>query len=168
MPRLSAAREQIERSKIRAPASGRVVGLKVFTVGGVISPGDTLMEIVPQDKRLLIEAKASPTDADDLQVGMHTQIRFPALQERNMPILQGRIANVSADSFEDERTGARYFRVEVEVPPEQLSVIREFRADGGLRPGLPAEVLVPLRKRSALSYLIEPLTQSLWRAGREH
>lgn len=167
-PRLHAAREQIERSKIRAPASGRVVGLKVFTVGGVIAPGDTLMEIVPQDRRLLIEAKAAPTDADDLSVGMATQIRFPALQERNIPILQGRLANVSADSFEDERSGARYFRIEVEVPPEQLAVISGFRSRGGLRPGLPAEVLIPMRKRSALSYLTEPLTQTLWRAGREH
>ncbi|MEW4448916.1 HlyD family type I secretion periplasmic adaptor subunit [Qipengyuania sp. JC766] len=167
-PRLNAAREQIERSKIRAPASGRVVGLKVFTVGGVIAPGETLMEIVPQDRKLLIEAKASPKDADDLRVGMATQIRFPALQERNLPILEGKVANVSADSFEDERTGTRYFRVEVEVPEEQLAIIRDFRSDGGLRPGLTAEVLVPLRKRSALSYLIEPLTQTLWRAGREH
>lgn len=168
IPRLTAAREQIERSKIRAPATGRIVGLKVFTVGGVIAPGETLMEIVPQDRRLVIQARAAPTDADDLRRGMSTQIRFPALQERNMPILEGRIANTSADSFEDERTGQRYFMIEVEVPPEQMAVIRNFRSDGGLRPGLPAEVLVPLRKRSALAYLIEPLTQTLWRAGREH
>ncbi len=167
-PRLSAAREQVERSQIRAPSSGRVVGLSVFTVGGVIAPGDTIMEIVPQDRRLLVEAKASPTDADDLRVGMETQIRFPSLQERNLPILNGRIANVSADSFEDQRTGARFFLIEVEVPSSQLAVIRNFRSDGGLRPGLPAEVLVPLRKRSALSYLIEPLTQMLWKSGREH
>ena len=167
-PRLSAAREQIERSRIRAPAAGRVVGLNVFTVGGVVAAGDTLMEIVPQDKRLVIEARVAPTDADDLVVGMETQVRFPALQERNLPILSGRIENVSADSFEDERSGVRYFRMRVEVPPEQLDVIRQFRSDGGLRPGLPAEVMVPLRKRSALAYLLEPLTQSLWRAGREH
>ena len=99
---------------------------------------------------------------------METQIRFSALQERNLPILKGKISNVSADSFEDERTGQRYFRIEVEVPPHELSVIRQFREDGGLRPGLPAEVMIPLRKRTALGYLIEPLTQSLWRAGREH
>ena len=151
-----------------APAAGRVVGLSVFTVGGVVTAGETLMEIVPSDRRLVIEARASPTDADDLAVGMDTQIRFPALQERNMPILSGRIESVSADSFEDERTGVRYFKMRVEVPPEELAVIRRFRADGGLRPGLPAEVMVPMRKRSALAYLIEPLTQSLWRAGREH
>lgn len=168
MPRLAATREQLARARVRAPASGRVVGLNAFTVGGVVAPGATVMEIVPQDRRLLIEAKASPTDADDLRVGMATQIRFSALQERNLPIFQGTISNVSADSFEDERTGQRFFRIQVQVPPEELSVIRQFREDGGLRPGLPAEVMVPLRKRTALSYLVEPLTQTLWRAGREH
>lgn len=168
LPRLAATREQLARAMIRAPASGRVVGLNAFTVGGIVAPGATVMEIVPQDRRLLIEAKAAPTDADDLRVGMTTQIRFSALQERNLPILNGRISNVSADSFEDERTGQRFFRIQVEVPPEELSVIRQFREDGGLRPGLPAEVMVPLRKRTALSYLVEPLTQTLWRAGREH
>ncbi|WP_206185539.1 HlyD family type I secretion periplasmic adaptor subunit [Sphingosinicella sp. CPCC 101087] len=167
-PRLAAVREQLARSMVRAPASGRVVGLNIFTVGGVVAPGVTLMEIVPQDRRLLIEAKAAPTDADDLTVGMRTQIRFPALQERNLPILNGRVSNVSADSFEDERTGQRFFRVQVEVPPQELAVIHQFRDDGGLRPGLPAELMIPLRKRSALSYLTEPLTQTLWRAGREH
>lgn len=168
LPRLSAAREQLERSQVRAPSSGRVVGLAVFTVGGVVAPGETLMQVVPQDRSLIVQAKALPTDADDLKIGMKTQIRFPALQERNMPILEGRVANVGADSLEDERTGMRYFLLEVEVPPEQLEVIRGFREDGGLRPGLTAEVMVPLRKRTALSYLIEPLTQALWRAGREH
>lgn len=168
LPRLAAARDELDRSMVRAPASGLIVGLNVFTVGGVVAPGDVLMEVVPQDKRLLVEARAAPINADDLFVGMETQVRFPALQERNMPILKGRIANVSADSFEDERTGERYFRIQVEVPPEQLDLIKQFRADGGLRPGLPAEVMVPLRERTALSYLIEPLSQTLWKAGREH
>src|SRR3546814_10351776 len=89
-------------STVRAPASGRVVGLKIFTVGGVVSAGETLMEIVPQDRALVIDGKASPTDADDLAPGMETQIRFTALQERNLPILVGQISKISADSFEDE------------------------------------------------------------------
>ena len=89
IPKLSAVREQLARSIVRAPASGRVVGLKVFTVGGVVSAGDVLMEIVPQDRALVIEGKVSPTDADDLSPGMKTQVRFSALQERNMPILNG-------------------------------------------------------------------------------
>lgn len=167
-PKLAALREQIVKSTVRAPASGRVVALKVFTEGGVVGAGETLMEIVPQDRVLVIEAKASPTDADDLSIGMETQIRFPALQEKNVPIVTGKISKVSADSFEDERTGMRYFKIEVMVPPEELSRLREIRADGGLRAGLPAEVMVPLRKRTALAYLLEPLSNTFWKAGREN
>lgn len=166
-PRLVAAREKLAQSIVRASATGKVVGLKMFTVGGVVGAGETLMEIVPQDKALVIEAKAAPTDADDLKIGMKTQVRFTALQERNLPVLHGRISQVSADSFEDERTGARFFRIEVVVPPEELEKVRNIRGNQGIRAGLPAEVLVPLRKRSALAYLLEPLTQTLWRAGRE-
>ncbi|RYG28541.1 MAG: HlyD family type I secretion periplasmic adaptor subunit, partial [Burkholderiales bacterium] len=115
LPKLISVREQIARATVRAPTSGQVVGLQVFTEGGVAAAGATLMEIVPRDRVLVIAAKASPTDADDLSIGMDTQIRFPALQERNIPIIAGRISKVSADSFEDERTGNRYFEIEVMV-----------------------------------------------------
>jgi HlyD family secretion protein len=145
-----------------------VVALKVFTEGGVVIAGDTLMEIVPTDRRLVIEAKAAPTDADDLTIGMTTQIRFPALQEKDIPIIEGQIAKVSADSFEDQRTGLHYFEIEVTVPPESLEKLKEFRADGGIRAGLPAQVIVPLRKRTALGYLLEPLSSTFWKVGREH
>ncbi len=167
-PKLDAMREQVAGSVIRAPTGGKVVGLTTFTIGGVVAAGATIMEIVPQDRALVVEARAAPTDADDLRVGMKTQVRFSALQERNLPILEGAVTRVSADSFEDERTGARYFEIEIVVPPAELEKIREIRGDTGLRAGLPAEVMVPLRSRSALSYLLEPLTQTLWRAGREH
>ncbi len=167
-PKLIAAREELSRSVVRAPASGRIVGLKIFTVGGVAMGGDTLMEIVPQDRNLVVIARASPTNADDIKVGMATQVRFPALQERSLPVLKGRVAKISADSLEDPRSGLRYFSLEVVVPPEETAKIEAVRPDGGLRAGLPAEVLIPLRKRSALTYLFEPLTQTLWKAGREH
>ena len=167
-PKLVALREQLARSTVRAPASGRVVGLSVFTEGGVVAAGDKLMEIVPQDRQLIVEGKVSPTDADDLQPGMTTQVRFSGLHERNLPILKGRLTKVSADSFEDERTGARFFRIEVAVAPDELKLIRKVRPDGGLRAGMPAEVMIPLKKRTALAYLLEPVTGSLWKAGREH
>jgi HlyD family type I secretion membrane fusion protein len=167
-PKLLATREQLKRAMIRATATGRVVGLKVHTVGGVVSAGDMLMEIVPLNRALVIEAKASPNDADDLKVGMDTQVRFSALHERTIPVLHGKISKVSADSFEDERTGIRHFTIEVTVPPTELDKIRQARGDTGLKAGLPAEVVVPLRKRTALGYLTEPLTQMLWLAGREH
>lgn len=168
-PKLQAARDQLARAVVRAPASGRVVGLTVFTVGGVVAPGATLMEIVPQDRALVVQAMVSPTDADDLRPGQVTQVRFTSLHERDLPILKGRLASLSADSFTDENTGQRYFRAEVTVPPAELERIRKVRGPRtGLQAGLPVEVLVPLRKRSALDYLLEPLTQTFWRSGREH
>lgn len=166
-PKLFATRERLTQSVVRAPASGRVVGLKVFTVGGVVAPGEMLMEIVPQNKALVVKAKASPNDADDLSPGMVTQVRFSGIQERSLPILAGEITKLSADSFEDDRTGTQYFEIEVVVPRAELSKITALRGQNALRAGMPAEVMVPLRKRSALSYLVEPLTQTLWRSGRE-
>jgi HlyD family secretion protein len=167
-PRLFATRERLTQSVVRAPSNGRVVGLKVFTVGGVVAPGEMLMEIVPQDKALVVLAKASPNDADDLTSGMQTQVRFSGIQERSLPILKGQISKVSADSFEDNRTGMEYFEIEVVVPPKEMKKIAALRGENSLRAGMPAEVMVPLRERTALGYLIEPLTQTLWRAGREH
>jgi len=167
-PKLFSVREQLSRSLVRAPATGKVVGLRVHTVGGIVSGGETLMEIVPTEKKFVIEAKASPNDADDLEIGMATQVRFSALGVRNLPILSGKISKVSADSFEDDRTRQRYFAIEVTIPPSELAKIGQSRGDNALKVGLPAEVLVPLRKRTALGYLLEPLKQSVWMAGREH
>jgi len=168
-PKLLAAREQLARATLRAPSGGKVVGLNVFTVGGVVAPGQTLMEIVPQDRRLVIQAKVSPNDADDLKPGQKTQIRFTSLHERDLPLLNGTLTELSADSFTDEKTGVQYFRAEVAAPPEELDKIRKVRgAQSGLQAGLPVEVLIPLRKRSALAYLVEPLFQTFWRMGREH
>ena len=168
MPRLTAAREQLARAQVRAPASGQVVGLSIFTVGGVVQPGQTLMEIVPQEAALVVEAEVSPTDADDLRIGQETEVRFTAFRERDLPILRGEITAVSADSFTEERTGRAFFRMTVIVPPSELEKITAVRGeDRGLRPGLPVEVVVPLRKRTALEYFLEPLTQSLWRSFRE-
>jgi HlyD family type I secretion membrane fusion protein len=167
-PKLLATREQLGRAKIRATATGKVVGLKIHTVGGVVAAGETMMEIVPQNRALVIEAKASPNDADDLKVGMDTQVRFSGLQEKTIPVLHGNISKVSADSFEDERTGMRHFMIEVMVPANELGKIRQARGNMGLQAGVPAEVVVPLRKRTAFTYLTEPLTQMLWLAGREN
>ncbi|PVM87121.1 HlyD family type I secretion periplasmic adaptor subunit [Caulobacter endophyticus] len=167
-PKLSAAREQLSRAIVRAPTSGKVVGLKVFTVGGVAAPNQTLMEIVPQNRRLVIQAKVSPADVDDLSVGQRTQVRFSTIHDKKLPLVDGRLETISADSLTDEKTGAQYFSAEIAVPEAELDKIRAVRgAQTRLQAGMPVEVLVPLRKRSALAYLIDPITQTFWRFGRE-
>ena len=96
------------------------------------------------------------------------QIRFPSVHDRTLPLLSGKLTTVSADSFKDERTGQSYFRTEVEVPPDELARVRQSIGKGRLRAGLPVEIVVPTRKRTALQYLIEPLSGSFWKSLREH
>lgn len=168
-PKLTAAREQMARTVIRAPASGRVVDLAVFTVGGVVAAGEPLMYIVPDDRELVVQAKLSPDDADDVRAGLPAKVRFPSLHERNAPDLEGRVAVMSADAITDEKSGVHYFAAEVRVPAGALQRFRTLRnGEEPIRAGLPAEVLIALRKRTVLGYLLEPLVQSTWRSGREH
>lgn len=164
-PRLAETRAQIARNQVRAPASGQVVGLTVFTPGGVIQPGQTLMEIVPDDASQVIVARISPQNVAYLQLGQTTEVRFPGLRQDNPPIVRGRVSRLSADSFTDETSGARYYRAEIVVPESELS--RLGRHADTLRPGAPVEVVVVLRPRTALAYMFEPLVRSLWRSGNE-
>lgn len=167
-PQLRAIRSELSRATVRAPASGKVVELNAFTVGGVIRAGETIMQIVPDNRELLIDVQISPRDADDVTVGQVAQVRFPSLQERTLPILTGVVTSMSADNLTDERTGASYFKVQVRVPEDEMAILSTVRDNKNpLRPGLPAEIIVPLRKRTVLQYLTEPLTQMLWLAGRE-
>lgn len=164
-PRLTELRSQIGRSEVRAPASGQIVGLTIFTQGGVIQPGQTLMEIVPHDASQIIVAQISPNDVDNLRVGQTTEVRFPGLRERNPPTIHGRVTRLSADSFTVEETGSSYFRTEIVVPAAELAKLGP--SANTLRPGAPVEVIILLRKRTALNYLLEPLTSNLWRSGSE-
>ena len=167
LPQLISAREQVQRATVRATATGSVVGLSVFTVGGVVAPGQTLMEIVPENKALIIQARINPTDADDAFQGQRAQVRFSSVEDRTLPLLNGKVRTVSADSFTDDKTGLSYFTAQIEVPPSELSKVRGSLGRGQLRPGLPVEIVLPTRKRTALQYIVEPLTSHLWRSMRE-
>jgi HlyD family type I secretion membrane fusion protein len=167
LPKLVATREQLERSQVRAPATGQVVGLQVFTVGGVVAPGQKLLDVVPDGRELVIQAQLNPSDADDAFAGQSAQIRFVSVHNRTLPLFSGTVRTVSADSFTDEKTGRSYFRAEIVVPDNELRKVRSVLGRGELRPGLPVEAVLAVRKRTALQYLLEPLTGALWRSGRE-
>jgi len=169
MPKWAAARDQLDRTEIRAPATGAVVALSIFTPGGVITPGQKLMDIVPERMTMRVQARIDPDDADDLNVGQRALVKFSGLHERRLPNLEGQLTRVSADSFVDEKTGQSYYTGEVTVPRSQLDLIEGVRGkDFHLRAGMPVQVLVPLRRRTALDYALEPLVGSFWSSFREH
>jgi HlyD family secretion protein len=167
LPKLVATREQLQHSQVRAPATGQVVGLQVFTVGGVVAPGQKLMDIVPDGRELIVQAQLNPADADDAFRGQKAQIRFLSVHNRSLPLFTGIVRTVSADSFTDDKTGRTYFRSEIVVPEAELNRVRSVLGQGELRPGLPVEAVLKVRSRTALQYLLEPLTGALWRSGHE-
>jgi HlyD family secretion protein len=167
-PQLAGARERLERTRLRAPVDGVVVGLAVHTLGGVISPGQRVLDIVPQSGELVVEAQVRPEDVDGLAPGQTTEVRITAFHGRNLPLVHGRLLTVSADRLTDEHSGRAYFLARVVVPPSELAALADPRSgERQLRAGLPAQVVVPTRKRTALQFLLEPLNQALWRSMRE-
>lgn len=168
-PKLAAMKSQLAKTRIESPASGQVVGLSVFTVGGVIGPGQKILEVVPDRTPLVVEANVQPTDADDLYVGQMAEVKIAAFHERDLPVLKGEVTKISADALTDERSGQKYFTAEVTVPPSELKQIESVRGnDRSMKAGLPVQVLIPLRKRTAFQYMVEPLTQAFWRSFHEH
>jgi HlyD family secretion protein len=125
------------------------------------------MDIVPDGRELVIQTQLKPTDADDVYPGQLAQIRFTSIHNRSLPLFTGRVRTVSADSFTDEKTGRTFFRAEIVVPQKELNEVRSVLGSGELRPGLPVEAVLTVRKRTALNYMLEPLTGALWRSGHE-
>ena len=160
--RLSAARHVLTRTHVPAPVSGTVVNLQVFTRGGVVRPGQPLMEIVPAGDELVIEAQVEPTDIDVVYEGLPAQVRLTAFSHLTTPILTGTVVQVSADSLFDERTGAPYYVARVTLDPDQPGL------EGlKLQPGMPAEVLIVTGTRTPIDYLLKPIVTSFGRALRE-
>lgn len=161
--RIAAAEHVVQHIDVRAPVGGKVVGLGVHTVGGVIRAGDTILEIVPEEDRLVVLAQVQPLDIDNLVVGQEADVRITAFKQRSAPTLAGQLAYVSADAITDSRSGESFFQARIEIPAEQVA-----RLDGKrLQPGMPAEVIVKTGARTALEYLVQPILDSADRAWRE-
>lgn len=168
MPKWAAAREQLARTAIRAPVTGIVVGLRIFSVGGVIQPGQPILDIVPDAAPLVVRAHFQPADIDGVTAGGTAEVKFLSLHERDLPILLGRVETVSADSLRDEASGHSYFSADIAVPRSQISAIEKVRGhDTGIRAGVPVAVMVKLKARTALQYLLDPLTEAFARSFHE-
>lgn len=170
MPQLQAVRVRLEATRVRATAAGVVVGLSFFNEGAVVGPGEHILEIVPDEQDMIMEIRIRPMDSDNVRVGQPTNVRLAAFEGRRMPYAHGEVVGLSADRFEDPRNGALYFTAEVKVTREEMARVAGAAgaAELSLSPGLPVEVVIPLRKRTALQYLLEPLGQTVWRSFREN
>jgi HlyD family type I secretion membrane fusion protein len=160
--RIRAAEDTLARTEIRAPASGRVVGLKIFTVGGIIAPRDPLMDIVPQDDILVVDAQVAVTEIDVVHVGLPVQLRFSALNQRTTPTVDGVVAKVAADRLVDQRTGQPSYTVRIAV-----GSIERLPKNVALQPGMPVETMIRTGSRSFLEYLAKPISDFVGRALRE-
>jgi HlyD family type I secretion membrane fusion protein len=160
--RIRPSRDAAERQKITAPIAGEVVGLRVFTSGSVIGPRDVLMEIVPTEKRLIVEARIRPEDINHVRQGTEADIRLTAYQSRTTPLVAGAVTYVAGDRMVDQQTGTPYYIVNIEVQEAALAA-----ASLKLQAGMPAEVFIRTDTRSALDYLLAPVTSYLRRAMRE-
>ncbi len=161
--RIRPSRDAAERQKISAPIAGEVVGLRVFGSGAVIGPREVLMEIVPEDKRLIVEARIRPEDINHVRSGSPADIRLTAYKQRTTPLVQGSVAYVSGDRLVDVQTGAPYYVVQINVPPQALADAGNLR----LQAGMPAEVFIRTDERSALDYVLAPVTDYFRRGMRE-
>ncbi|KQQ81292.1 HlyD family type I secretion periplasmic adaptor subunit [Aureimonas sp. Leaf324] len=161
--RKTAAEDELRRIEIRAPQSGVVHKLMVHTVGGVIRPGETIMDIVPLEEKLSVEIQVLPKDINDVHVGQGAKLRFSGINQRTTPEISGTVTRVAADVAEDKRTGLPYYSARIEVTPEEMAKLT------GLRPvpGMPVEAFIQTGERTALSYFVQPLSDQVSRAFRE-
>jgi HlyD family secretion protein len=157
-----AAEDQLKRIDIRAPQNGMVHQSTVHTVGGVITPGEAIMLIVPEADALTVEAKLAPQDIDQVRVGQTAALRFSAFSQRTTPELDGVVSRVSADLTTDQRTGAAYYVVRITLSESELARLQGLR----LVPGMPVEAFIRTGERTVLSYVMKPFTDQITRSFR--
>jgi HlyD family secretion protein len=158
--RLNAATARLDRVDIVAPASGVVNELNVSTLGGVVSPAERLLTIVPDDADLTIEFRVAVTDIDQVTVGKEATLRFSAFNQRVTPEADGVVTRVAAAAQVDQATGQSYYTADVEVMDGAVDVTQ-------LVPGMPVEVFVQTEEQSAIAYFMKPFTDQVSRAFRE-
>jgi protease secretion system membrane fusion protein len=155
--RFAALRDDLERTVIRAPSGGQVVGLVAQTVGGVIAPGQKIMDIVPQNEALLLETQVPPHLIDRVQPGRAADVRFSAFAHSPQLVVPGKVESISADLLTNEQTGFSYYLARVSVTEDGMKILgsRQMQA------GMPAEVIIITGERSMLVYLLRPLLKRI-------
>lgn len=161
--RRAASAVALGRRQVVAPLSGTVLNLQYHTVGGVVGPGQPIMDIVPTDDDLVVRAKIRPLDIDTVHPGLRAQIVLSAYSSRTLPQLDGEVVRVSADALRDPNTGEEFFEAALRVEGAQLAALENVK----LVPGMPVEAFIETSQRTALDYFLEPVLRSFRRAMRE-
>jgi len=160
---LGAATDASQRLEVRAPVAGRIVTVFHETPGGVVKPGETLMELLPGDDLLVVEAHVRPEDIDNVAQEQKVRVRLTAYSQRRTSALEGRVQDVSADRIVDRQSDKAYYLARVIVDPSALAAHRELK----LYPGMPATVFIETGEETMLDYLLSPLFSGLERGLRE-
>jgi HlyD family secretion protein len=158
-----AAEDTLKRMSITAPQSGIVHELAVYTIGGVIANGETIMQIVPNDDKFVVEARILPNDIDQIFIGQKATLRFSAFNQRTTPEIFGEVRTVSADLSQNQITGESWYTVRLSMRAEEL----EHLGNLPLHAGMPVDAFIQTGERTALSYLIKPLEDQISRAFKE-
>lgn len=158
--RMLATKDKVVRIDIKAPVSGRIMGMEMHTVGGVILPGHPILDIVPQQEELIIDAQVSPLDIDRVSIGLVAEVRFTAFKQAVTPVIEGRMIGLSADRLVEEKTGTPYYQAEIELTPESYQKMAHLE----LVPGMPVEVLIKTGERTVFEYLTKPISNAFARA----
>lgn len=161
--RLPVARDVFRRLEVMAPTDGTVQNLKFFTPGAVIRAGEPLLDIVPANDDLIVQAHVSPLDVNSVTAGSHSEVRFPSFKSRTLPTIFGNVTSISKDRLMDDATKQPYFLALIKV--DTAHIPEEFRSK--LTPGLNAEIILPTGERTVLAYLVDPLRDTMRKTFRE-
>lgn len=158
---LAQSEDVLTRTEIRAPVAGTIIALRYKTPGGVIQPGAPILEIVPRDDALIIDAQISLTDVDDVHAGLPARVMFPSYSRRNAMQIDGKVISVSADVLQDKVSGKPFFESKIEVDRAHLARVAP---EVELQPGLPAQVFITTGERTVLNFFLDPFLLSVRRA----
>ncbi|WP_313074082.1 HlyD family type I secretion periplasmic adaptor subunit [Melaminivora sp.] len=161
--KFKAVSDDLRRIEIKAPVDGQVVGLAVQTVGGVVQPGQKIMDIVPGNEDLLLEAHVAPHLIDRVHAGLPVDVRFNSFAHSPQLVVQGKVVSVSGDLLTEPQTGATYYLARVQLTPEGMKTLGKRQ----LQPGMPVEVVFKTGERSLLTYLLHPLLKRMSASMKE-
>ncbi len=161
--RLRPSKDAAERQRILAPIDGEIVDLKVTSAGAIIGPRDPLLDIVPQDGKLILEGRIRTEDVNFVRPGSDADVRLTAFRSRTTPVVEGKVVYVSADRLVERASNLPYYAVHVDVP---LSALKQA-GDLKLQAGMPVEIFIKTADRTTVEYLLDPITAFLRRALRE-